>query len=1081
MQNYQFDPSNMKKNFTWLFLLLAFFFLFSAYFYYVYEETGLIYQKQHELESIAHLKIERISKWYIDEKEDSEIISGNTVLVRKIKQFLSNGDKATVEELKELLENLKIEHDYFDIILTTSKAEIITSTNPALTQLNNNLSAEVINTASQKVISELDFFRSTLFHNKILLGFIAPIEIEDRDENLLLTFLIDPNKNVYSFTEDWPIPSKTSETFLFRVDGDNILYLNELKHRKGTALEFVLPKSSSHLPAAKAANGYKGIVRGKDYRDVNVVSFVSDIPGSNWYLVAKVDEDELFEGLLSKMIMVGLIVLLLIVLSGAGIYLLYSYRQHSLIKNLYEKDMELWKQQEKFKVTMDSLGQGVLTLDVNGKVKYMNKIAEQLTGWTIRSAIGHDLHEVYPVKNEQTGQRENNILDKIFKYGVVKELANHTILISKDGNEIPVMDTGAPVYDTNGKIIGVSIVFQDETERREQERKIQISEDRLRSTLDNMIEGCQIIGFDYKYLYLNKAAIESSRKSREELIGRTMMECYPGIENTIMFSSLKECMEKRIPVNTENDFSYPDGEQKTFKLRFEPVPEGLFVLSEDITEFKSAQEIIKKFRAGIELSGDAIFLTDREGIITYVNPAFEKVFGFKFEEVVGKTPRILKSGVLSIEYYENFWDRIKSNKPVKHEIINRTKDNRLIHVEASISPINNDAGHIIGYLAIERDITSRKVAEEKRKQLIAILDATPDFVAIANTEGEAIFLNNAGKRYLGVEFHDDIKTVTIAGGHPEWARSVVLNEGLPTAAKKGIWFGETALLHKAGYETPISQIIIAHKSDKGEVEYYSTIGRDITERKKFESELIEAKEKAEEMNEIKTIFFANMSHELRTPFVGIMGYAELLLDELHDEEHKEMARGILSTSQRMMDTLTKILKLTKLEVRETELSLKETSLIKLIEMVHNNFLPAARKANIQLKININTSLTSIITDEDILIDILFNLVSNAVKYTNEGEVIISTDKKNIDNKDFCSIQISDTGIGIPQDKAEIVWMEFRQASEGKTRNYQGAGLGLAIVKKNTELLGGRITFESEEGKGTTFTLLLPLHSQEKID
>jgi PAS domain S-box-containing protein len=533
-------------------------------------------------------------------------------------------------------------------------------------------------------------------------------------------------------------------------------------------------------------------------------------------------------------------------------------------------------------------------------------------------------------------------------------------------------------------------------------------------------------------------------------------------------------MEIREPANFENEFTYPDGEKRIFNLRFEPVPEGVFILSEDITDLKLAQDFTKKFRMGIELSGDAVFLTDKEGVITYVNPTFEKVFGFTKEEAVGKTPRILKSGTLSREYYDNFWNEILSNKPVSHEIINKTKDGRLIYIEASITPINNDEGDIIGFLAIERDVTERKRAEERRKQLTAILDATPDFVGIADTDGNSIFVNNAGKKMLGLDVEYDSTKIRITDCHPEWARKIILNEGLSTAAEEGTWMGETALLNKNGDEIPLSQIIIAHKSDKGEVKFYSTIGRDITERKKFENELLIAKNKAEEMNEVKTIFFANMSHELRTPFVGIMGYAELLYEELENPEHKEMAKGILSTSNRMMDTLTKILRLSKLEVHDEEIKLKEVDINNLLDSVYNNFYPAAKRKNLLFEKSVDETLSTLMTDEDMLLDILSNLLNNAINYTNEGRIALTAEKKLLEGKEFCCIKVSDTGIGIPEDKKDIVWLEFRQVSEGRTRNYQGTGLGLTIVKKNTELLGGQISFESEEGKGTTFTLLLPL-------
>ncbi|MCF8413410.1 MAG: PAS domain S-box protein [Melioribacteraceae bacterium] len=1322
--------TNGKRKFVWLYVVIAVIFTISAYFYYREEETVLIKQKQSELESIAKLKINQISKWYSDEKVDTEILSHNTFLIREIQQTLLTGEPSSFDALTQVLQNIKVEHDYADIILTTPDAEIITSTNPSLKNLDSSLSQKIFETTNSNKIVELDFFRSNSLGDKILLGFIAPIRTEINAEQLSITFLIDPEDNIYHSINHWPVTSTTSETFFFRIEDGSIIYLNELRHRKNTALEFVLPMSLSHLPAAKAAEGYTGIYRGKDYRNVNVVAYVSDIPKTNWYIVAKVDERELFAGLFARMMALSLIVLLLMIITGIGLYLIYSNRQNSLTKRLYKKEKELWRQQEKFRITMDSLGEGVITLDVDGKVQYLNNMAEDLTGWDLRSARGRDLHEVYQIKNEQTGFRENNILEKILKYGLVKELANHTILITRDGREIPVIDTGAPAYDADSSIIGVSIVFQDETDRRKQARRIKDSEERLRSTLDDLIEGCQIIGFDYEYLYLNKAALVSSRKTIEELMGNSMVECYPGIENTEMFSKLKNSMETREPINFENEFEYLNGEKRIFNLRFEPVPEGLFILSEDITNLKSAQDFIVRLRMGIELSGEAVYLTDVDGVITYVNPAFEKIFGYSKEEVIGKTPRVLQSGTQSIEFYENFWKDLIANKPVNCVIINKTKDNRLIYIEASINPINDETGKIVGYLAIERDVTERKLSEEKQRQLTTILEATPDFVAIADSNGSPIFTNTAGKKMLGLAADFDEKQISIAESHPEWARNIVLEEGIPTAAKEGIWRGETALLHRDGSETPISQIIVAHKSADGVVKYFSTIGRDITERKLYEEELIEkttllesffqntltsialldksynyirvneayanaegrtvdfyignnhfdlhsddtkeifkevvksktsyytierpffdmnnsnreisywdwslvplldvegevesliftllnvtdrvkskeklmknekflsklfdsvndaiftvsmrdrkiqrinkavlelfgcdqdeligkgtqvlfsskeeflkygtmiteaknenkpfvraelkllrkdrtkiycdvqtsflretgtsdmvisvlrditekremineliaSKEKAEEMNLLKTNFLANMSHELRTPLIGINGFADLLMQDLEEPDLKEMAENIYNSGNRLSETLNLILDLSKFETENVKFNYEKIDLIKETDETLNLFSKVAEKKGLYLKSTYSHPSIIIYTDERAYRTILNNLINNAIKFTREGGVIVDVSVK----ENHTEIKVKDTGIGISEEYLKTIFEEFRQVSEGMSRNFEGTGLGLNITKKLVEKFGGEIYVESEPGKGATFHVKLPFATDVEI-
>jgi signal transduction histidine kinase len=250
--------------------------------------------------------------------------------------------------------------------------------------------------------------------------------------------------------------------------------------------------------------------------------------------------------------------------------------------------------------------------------------------------------------------------------------------------------------------------------------------------------------------------------------------------------------------------------------------------------------------------------------------------------------------------------------------------------------------------------------------------------------------------------------------------------------------------------------------------------RDFTERKKFEQELISAKEKAEELNEIKSNFFANMSHELRTPFVGILGYALMLKERLTDEKDIEMIDGIITGSNRLTETLTKILSITEIEFDKTELVLQEVNITDIIEEVYIQFVKAAERKKLNFYKKIKFESLSMLTDSKLLFEILNNLVSNAIKYTDEGWIEISGSIEVKRGDKYLKLKVTDTGIGIPKNKEEIIWHEFRQASEGTTRSHQGTGLGLSIAKKYTDLLGGKIYLETPKEKGSQFVIELPV-------
>lgn len=252
---------------------------------------------------------------------------------------------------------------------------------------------------------------------------------------------------------------------------------------------------------------------------------------------------------------------------------------------------------------------------------------------------------------------------------------------------------------------------------------------------------------------------------------------------------------------------------------------------------------------------------------------------------------------------------------------------------------------------------------------------------------------------------------------------------------------------------------------------------DITERKRAEEAILKAKEKAEEANRLKSNFLSNMSHELRTPLIGILGYSEIMMNELANSNYGEMASTIYQSGSRLLETLNMILTLSKVESEKVNLNLTDVSLTDLVDEVRILFDSVARKKNIQLTSSYPKEGLSIKTDPKIIREILNNLVNNAVKYTEKGSVEIEVKRNELTGE--IMIRVKDTGIGIPKDKLNIIFEEFRQASEGLARNFEGTGLGLSITKKFVQLLGGKIFVESQVGIGSVFTVVLPYKPSTK--
>jgi PAS domain S-box-containing protein len=375
------------------------------------------------------------------------------------------------------------------------------------------------------------------------------------------------------------------------------------------------------------------------------------------------------------------------------------------------------KVREEIQATLYGIGDGVISVDTESRIIRMNAVAEQLTGWTETKALGRPLLDVFHIINEETRLEVENPVNLVLRKGMTVGLANHTVLIAKDGTECPISDSAAPIRDEKGEIIGVVLVFQnqtaeraatkaiqkafeqttavlesisdgfsgidfnwkynyinkagakflklrpdellgmhvfqvfpdakgtiferelrkameqrththfeiyypylkvwfecrcypsdtgisiffsDTTERKIAEQALQESKERYRHTLDNMLESCAIIGFDWTYLYVNESMISNFGHSRENLIGRNMLEATPGFEKSPIFAAYRCCMEERKPDHVESEFIFADGTCAWYEARVTPVPEGIFVLSLDITARKKAEKQLKELNDTLE-------------------------------------------------------------------------------------------------------------------------------------------------------------------------------------------------------------------------------------------------------------------------------------------------------------------------------------------------------------------------------------------------------------------------------------------------------------------------------------------------
>jgi PAS domain S-box-containing protein len=493
-----------------------------------------------------------------------------------------------------------------------------------------------------------------------------------------------------------------------------------------------------------------------------------------------------------------------------------------------------------------------------------------------------------------------------------------------------------------------------------------------------------------------------------------------------------------------------------------------------------AEENVLKLSKAIEQSPVSVIITDPKGDIEYVNTKFSSVTGYSLEEVKGKNPRILQSGEKSQEDYSKLWNAILSGVEWQGEFHNKKKNGELFWENAVISPLLNQKGKITNFIAVKEDITEKKLTLERilksEEQFRSIWENSFDGMRLTDSNGIIIEVNEAycklvkqerasllGKNLFSIYLSEDEKALSkykdrFNSGHIE----TKLEQKVVLWNEEEKWISLSNSFIQTGKEKKL----------------LLSIFRDITSQKSYEHELMHAKEKAEEMNRVKSNFLANMSHELRTPLVAILGFSEFLREELYsNSELSPMIESIRKGGNRLLETVNLILNTSQIESGKEKISLHEMNIIPLLKESFNLFIPQAANANLEYKFDVTAKEIVCRIDDRLFRDVLNNLLNNALKFTEKGCVTLKAEV--YFGKAF--IKVVDTGIGIPRDKQSMIWEEFRQVSEGLSRSFEGTGLGLSIVKKYTGLLNAAISLESEVGKGSTFIVELPLSENPRVE
>jgi len=556
------------------------------------------------------------------------------------------------------------------------------------------------------------------------------------------------------------------------------------------------------------------------------------------------------------------------------------------------------------------------------------------------------------------------------------------------------------------------------------------------------------------------------------------------------------------------------------------------------TDDTSQDPAIGVLEKTLELNNSVILFTNSRGRITYVNPAFERRTGYTKAEVLGKNPNMLKSGGQSPEFYQNLWETILSGKTWTGHLQNRAKDGSLFWEDATIFPVLDGAGSISHFVAIKEDISQQKKAEqimlclgEANKLIVRSPDTRFVMPKILRTLGEGSGVEEVLMlRYEGPISHPEKRTLTVESS---WSRKGPTDNSVSQrtrgrafpVAPLAEWIGplkagqslakrvsdlppdlhrlvssegaRSLLLVPIRTEESLLGIIVfldtaeACEWSDSVTSALSSVGSNIAialQREAYQRDTQAALLKAEasaleaiQANRIKSDFLSVVSHELRTPLNGILGMTQILLEDEVSADKKEMLEIINSSGTSLEAILGDLLDFSKIEAGKLSITCRSFSIKNLVKETFNWHHRFAKEKSLEFKLDLKATLADqIVGDPDHIKQILSNLLSNALKFTEKGEIQVCAEIIT-GSSDSLLLSVQDSGIGIDSKIHDQVFNMFTQGDTGSRRQFGGTGLGLAICQRLTDEMGGRIWFEAVPTGGTCFYVSIPCSIEGACD
>jgi PAS domain S-box-containing protein len=1106
-----------------VFFLLAAAILASGAFYLRAEATRQSANVENALSAVADLKTQEITRWRAERLASASLFVANEPFSALVERLLAGRDSAAARaQLVPWLSDAQVHLGYDQVTLLDAQGHERLALPEGASPVYTGIPAHEPDVLRSGTAAFEDFYRSDR-DGRVYLSVLVPI-LDRRGHGLaLLAFRIDPGTYLYPLIQRWPTPSRSAETLLVRRDGDSVVFLNELRFQPRAALTALIPLSQEDLPAAQAVRGKTGIVTGNDYRGVAAVAALRKVPGSPWFLVARIDRAEADAPLRSRLWSMVILVGGLLVAAAAAVRLVWrEQRVKDLRKRYLEERGRAWLHE----VVARSLNEVYVFDPESFRFLFANRGACRNIGYSQEELARLTLPEIKPQFSTETFRA---MLEPL--RGPDRPLRSYkSVHRRKDGSEYPV-EVQLQLVDSEPGPVFLAMIT-DISERVRADRQIHhlnrvyrtisaINQLVMRSQDPSLLfaEACRtaVETGGYRMAWVGRrdpelnhlwpatwsgvvdgyldglpVGLDAMAPARFEPAQRVLRNGTLEVCNDIAADShaagwRDDALSRGYRSSATLPLIVNGATVAAFTLFSEEAGsfdhDELHVLAEVASDLSFALEVAgiheaqHRLATAIEQAPISVYIAAADGRILYTNPAFTRMTGYSSEEALGANPRILKSGKQDPALYREMWATIGAGRSWQGEVVNRRRDGTLYTQELTIAPVREGAGTVTAYIALGKDVTSQRQAEEalrnSEERYRAVADSANEAIVTATLDGIIVGWNKAAELTFGYSASETLGLPLTRLIPERWREEHLAGISRVRSGGEGRIIGrlvEVTALHKDGSEFPVELSLATWEAAEGF--FVTAMLRDISARKNLEAQLVQS-QKLEAVGQLA----GGVAHDFNNLLGVITGYGELALRQL-DAGHPVRSRleQVLKAAERAAALTRQLLAFSRKQV------LKPTALdLNAIVANTHKMLGRLIGENIEVVIRPDLRLGAAMADQGQIEQIILNLAVNARDAMPKGGTLtLETANVEFDASyaaahlpvtpgSYVMLAVSDTGVGMDAETQQHIFEPFfTTKGEG-----QGTGLGLATVYGIVSQSGGHIHVSSEPGHGTTFRVCLP--------